>query len=143
MSRFPPSSWEVRPVADFETLTVPAPAGSKYHLQALLIGKPCLGREGQFKFLISGNDHYRINMEVNKVVNEPTFANMRITCQLALGSQVELGVNSTCSRWVDVIELVESQDADVLNSEGESVLEDFLEKWAAYKKSKPTEPTGN
>ena len=143
MSKFPPNSWEVRPVADFETLTVPAPAGSKYHLQALLIGKPVFGgREGQFRFLVSGNDHYNISMEVAKVLDDPSFSNMTITCQLALGSQIELGLNSSCSRWVDVIELVESQDADVFNSEGESVLEEFLEKWAAFKKTKPTEPTG-
>jgi hypothetical protein len=52
---------------------------------------------------------------VNKVLEDPAFANMTVTCQLALGSQIGLGVNSSCSRWVGIIELVKSQDVDVFN----------------------------
>ena len=63
---------------------------------------------------------------MNKVLEDPAFANMTVTCQLALGSQIGLGVNSSCSRWVGIIELVKSQDVDVFNSEGESVLEDLM-----------------
>ena len=142
MSLFPPDNWEVRNVADFETLTVPAPTGSKYHLQALLVGKPAHGREGQFKFLISGNDHYKIEMKVDHVINDEAFKGMTIVCQLALGSQIVLGVNSSTSRWVDVVELIQSQDADVLDEEGESVLEEFLLKMEEYKKKTPNRPTG-
>jgi len=65
-------------------------------------------------------------MDVNKQLEDPAFANMTVTCQLALGSQIELGVNSSCSRWVGIIELVKFQDVDVFNSEGESVLEDLM-----------------
>jgi len=142
MSLFPPDNWEVRNVADFETLTVPAPTGSKYHLQALLVGKPAHGREGQFKFLISGNDHYKIEMRVDHVINDEAFKGMTIVCQLALGSQIVLGVNSSTSRWVDVVELIQSQDADVLDEEGESVLEEFLLKMEEFKKKTPNQPTG-
>jgi len=142
MSLFPPTNWEVRDVADFETLTVPAPVGSKYHLQALLVGKPAHGREGQFKFLISGNDHYRIEMKVEQVIEDASFKGMTIHCQLALGSQIVLGVNSSTSRWVDVVELIQSQDADVLNEEGESVLEEFLTRMEEYRKKTINQPTG-
>jgi hypothetical protein len=142
MSLFPPTNWEVRDVADFETLTVPAPVGSKYHLQALLVGKPAHGREGQFKFLISGNDHYRIEMKVEQVIEDASFKGMTIHCQLALGSQIVLGVNSSTSRWVDVVELIQSQDADVLNEEGESVLEEFLIRMEEYRKKTINQPTG-
>lgn len=142
MSLFPPTNWEVRDVADFETLTVPAPVGSKYHLQALLVGKPAHGREGQFKFLISGNDHYRIEMKVEEVIEDASFKGMTIHCQLALGSQIVLGVNSSTSRWVDVVELIQSQDADVLNEKGESVLEEFLTRMEEYRKKTINQPTG-
>ena len=41
MAKFPPNSWEVRPVEDFEILTVPAPTGSRYHLQDTVDTKLC------------------------------------------------------------------------------------------------------
>ena len=88
MENFPPKAWDVRHLADFEDITVPAPAGSKFHLQALLIGKPSHGREGQFKFLISGNDHLTFNVDVRDVIDDALFDDMTVQCQLQLGSQV-------------------------------------------------------
>ncbi len=88
MSSFPPRSWDVRHIQDFDTLTVPAPAGSKYHLQALLTAPPCPGREGQFKFLISGKEHMRVCSRVRDLIDDPIFNDMTIECQLQLGFQV-------------------------------------------------------
>ena len=88
MSSFPPRAWDVRHIADFDTLTVPAPAGSTYHLQALLTAPPCPGREGQFRLLVSGKEHTTISAKVRDIINDPLFEDMLIDCQLQLGSQV-------------------------------------------------------
>jgi hypothetical protein len=86
---FPLSTYDVRPVDDFEELNVLAPAGSKYHLQALLTGKPCEGREGQFRFLLAGTDHYRIDFRASEVLNVPILKGLSLRMQLELGSQVK------------------------------------------------------
>ena len=90
MAHFPPSTWDVRPIQDFETLIVPAPAGSKFHMQALLTAPPCPGREGQFKLLIAGKEHLKITAKVKDIIDDPLFDNMEIECQLQLGSQVNI-----------------------------------------------------
>ena len=88
MEKFPPKTWEVRHANDFDDITVPAPTGSKFHLQALLMGKPCMGKEGQFKFLVSGNDHLNFSVDIRMVLDDPLFENMFVECQMQLGSQV-------------------------------------------------------
>ena len=88
MENFPPGAWDVRHIEDFEDITVPAPTGSKFHLQALLIGKPCHGLEGQFKFLVTGPDHLKFRVAIKDVINDPIFDDMSVECQLDLGSKV-------------------------------------------------------
>ncbi len=88
MATFPPPTWDVRQLKDFETLTVPAPAGSKFHMQALLTAPPCTGWEGQYKLILSGSDHLEINTKITDIIDDPLFANMFIDCQFQLGSQV-------------------------------------------------------
>ena len=88
MEKFPPNAWEVRDLADMEDITVPAPSGSKFHLQALLVGKPSHGREGQFKFLIAGTDHMKFSVNLEEVINDPAFKGMRVDCEMELGSKV-------------------------------------------------------
>jgi hypothetical protein len=89
METFPPPQWDVRHLAEFEDITVPAPSGSKFHLQALLVGKPSNGKEGQFKFLVSGNDHLSFKVRLRDIIDHPLFEDMIIDCQMELGSQVK------------------------------------------------------
>ena len=88
METFPPNNWDVRHMEDFEEITVPAPAGSRFHMQALLVGKPSHGREGQFKFLVSGQEDMTFRVEVGDVIDDHSFDDMAIECQLKLGSVV-------------------------------------------------------
>ena len=90
MENFPPNAWEVRHISDMEDITVPAPTGSKFHLQALLVGKPSHGREGQFKFLIGGNDHMKFTVAISDVIDDSSFSDMKVECQMQLGSQVKI-----------------------------------------------------
>jgi hypothetical protein len=50
----------------------------------------------------------------------------KIETEMELGTQIKLEKNSACSAWVDLVELVSSQDMDVVDDEGEVVTEDFL-----------------
>ena len=95
METFPPSKWDVRHIGDFDDITVPAPTGSRFHLQALLVGKPAKGKEGQFRFLISGNDHLAFRVNVRDVIDNDLFNDMYISCQLELGSQVKQNYTKT------------------------------------------------
>jgi len=88
MENFPPSQWDVRHLADFEDITVPAPSGSRFHLQALLIGRPAFGREGQFKFLISGNNNLHFSVRLRDIIDDPCFEDMYVDCHMKSGSQV-------------------------------------------------------
>ena len=92
MTTFPPATWEIRHVEDFDSIRVPAPPGTRYHLQALMTGPPCGGREGQFRFLVSGREHCKISCKVSDIIADPLFDNMRIDIQLELGSQVVLAL---------------------------------------------------
>ena len=89
MERFPPKTWDVRNASDFDDITVPAPTGSKFHLQALLMGKPSGNREGQYRFLVAGNDHLYFSVDIRLVLDDPLFDDMFVECQLELGSQVK------------------------------------------------------
>ncbi len=132
MSSFPSHTWEVRDIKDFETLTVPAPAGSKFHLQALLTAPSCPGREGQFKLLIGGEDHMLIKAKVRDIIDDPLFDGMSLECQLQLGSQIVFGKNACTSRWVDVVELVKAQDIEVYTENGEAVSDEFIENMEIF-----------
>jgi len=50
--------------------------------------------------------------------------------------------NSTCSPWLDVLDLVQSNDADVLDSDGNLVNERFLKMIQEYQNSHPDRPAG-
>ncbi len=51
--------------------------------------------------------------------------------------QIRLDRNSTCSKWLDVVDLVRSQDIDIVD-EQENILSDaFLERMETYRKASP------
>lgn len=47
-----------------------------------------------------------------------------------------------CTKWVDLVELITAQDIDAVNSEGETVSEEFLEAMAQYTKTASKERSG-
>ena len=101
MVSFPPEMWDVRDIKGFDDITVPAPTGSKLHLQALLVGKPANGKEGQFRLLVSGNDNLTFRVRVRDVLDSPLFDNMHVECQLLSGSQVKHTVNNKTNKIIN------------------------------------------
>ncbi len=56
---------------------------------------------------------------------------------------MKLEKNSVCSKWVDVVALIQSQDIDVVTEDGECVSEEFLASLERLKKREGMENTGN
>jgi len=50
--------------------------------------------------------------------------------------------NSSCSPWLDIIELIQAQDADVVDSDGKLVNEHFLQLVEEYQNAHPDRPVG-
>ncbi len=46
---------------------------------------------------------------------------------MELGTQVMLAKNFSCSDWLDIYELVQSQDVEVTNCQGQPVTEAFIQ----------------
>lgn len=56
---------------------------------------------------------------------------------------MKLEKNSVCSKWVDVVALIQSQDIDVVTEDGDCVSEEFLASLERLKKREGMENTGN
>ncbi len=56
--------------------------------------------------------------------------------------QVKLEKNSVCSKWVDIVELISSQDIDVTLEDGTMASDEFLVAMDNYKKKEGNEQAG-
>ena len=54
------------------------------------------------------------------------FSGMVAETELHVGEHIKMRLNSTCSDWMDVADLVRSQDFRILNGLGEDAGEEFL-----------------
>ena len=132
MSSFPPRQWVVRYLRDMETLTC-EPAESGISMAALLAVRPAPGEEGNFRFAMAGPDKLKLKFSIRDILNSPQFDGMNAEAELDIGDQVQFDKNSVSSPWVDVVDLVRSQDFMITNREDEDVSEEFLTGMTKYK----------
>jgi len=142
MASFPPNSWEVRPLEDMAAMEGSPQTEDTFCLQTLLAVPPAAGEEGSYRFLVSGRDHLSIEMPVTSVIGDPRFKDLTITAQFQPGTQVTIDANSSCSAWADVVDLIRSQDVDVLDSAGKLAGDEFNRLIEEYQNSKPAVPAG-
>ncbi len=142
MSSFPPEDWDVRPLADMNTMAACPRQGAEHSLQALLAVGPADGLEGSFRFALTGTNHVTMRVPVQRILADKRFGGMTIELQLQLGTQIKLSKNATTTDWVDVIELVQSQDAEVLDKAGKAVNEEFLRAMQEYQNAHPDREVG-
>ena len=126
MSSFPPSKWEVRFVKDMHTMSCEALDDDQIHMAAFMALRPAGGEEGCFRFDLQGPSKLKIRFEVAEVLNSPLFENMIAEAELDVGDQIRMEKNSCGSPWVDLVDLVRSQDFLITDSEDNDVAEDFL-----------------
>ncbi len=137
MSSFPPRNWQVRHLEDMDSYE-PTPANtSRLYMEALLAARPAGGHEGMFRLAIAGDEKLTISMKVTDIFNSKEVQGMTVVADIPNGSLLKLRKNSCTSKWTDIEELVKSQDADVLNEEGEDVSEEFLDAWDNIRRSHP------
>lgn len=142
MSSFPPKNWVVRYLKDMDSLTNEPSKDGNIHMEAFMAARPAEGQEGAFRLIVSGSSHLDLLIPVDAILPHPAFAGMSIEAQLRLGTQVKIEPNSACSKWVDIVELIQSQDMDVVTEDSESVSEKFLTIMETLRKDKAEENTG-
>ena len=133
MSSFPPPNWEVRFLRDMGSLACEAKDSTRPSMAAYLAVKPAGGEEGNFRFVLAGPHKIRLRFEVKKVLPSNIFDGMVAEAELEIGDQVILEKNSVCSAWIDMVELVQSQDFMITDSDDNDVGDAFLAGIQSYR----------
>jgi hypothetical protein len=81
--------------------------------------RPASGLEGCFKFRLSGTENVAVKVPVNLVLPHESLAGLELHGQFLPGHHIALTPNSTCSPWVDIEDLINSQDVDVYDQAGQ------------------------
>ena len=133
MSSFPPRQWEVRFVKDMQSMSCEASDGGEIQMAAFMALRPAGGEEGCFRFDLQGPNKLKIRFEVKDVLNSPLFNNMIAEAELDVGDQIRMEKNSCCSPWMDLPDLVRSQDFLITDSEDNDKADDFLQNLELFK----------
>jgi hypothetical protein len=94
--------------------------------------------EGQYRLVLGGTEHVNVHIRATDILPIPELEPYEILGQFKPGVQLTLRKNSTCSAWIDVVELVSSQDLDIQGPDGEDAHVRFLETMADAKETLPT-----
>ena len=134
MTTFPPKTWDVRFLEDFDNLRGSSMADSGITLEALLAVRPAAGREGSFRLLLAGPEKIKLRFNINTVLPSGLFAGMVAEAEVDVGEHIQIERNSISSKWQDVGELVQSQDFAITDGLGEDASEEFIAALQSYKK---------
>ena len=110
-------------------------------MEAFLVVKPAAGEEGSFRFVLDGPEKLNLKFNVQSVLPSGIFSDMVAEAELHVGQHIKMQKNSCCSEWMDVAELVRSQDIRISNRLGKDAGEEFLHGMESYKKDL-TQETG-
>jgi hypothetical protein len=83
--------------------------------------------------VLGGTEHLNIRVPATDVLPISEMEPFEFAGQFKPDTQVSLQKNSTCSPWLDLVDLVSSQDLDVLDRAGEDATEAFLVAMAGVK----------
>lgn len=142
MSSFPPKTWHVRHLSDMDSIVGDPRPDRSISMETYLAVQPSGGEEGAFRFTLAGPRHLEARIQVTTILPDKRFDNMWLTLQLELGTQIKIEKNSVASKWMDIVEMVNAQDADITDHEGEEVNERFLEAINEIKETAPMERSG-
>ena len=123
MSSFPPSRWEVRYVKDMASMSCESPDADEIRMAAFMALRPAGTEEGCFRFDLAGPNKLRVRFNVREVLDSPLFDNMVAEAELNVGDQIRMEKNSSCSAWVDMVDLVRSQDFLITDSDDNDIAE--------------------
>ena len=119
---------------DMENLPCSQAESGEVSMAAYMALKPAGGEEGSFRFVLAGPNKLKVRFDVSKVLNSPHFEGMIAEAELAIGDQIRFEKNSACSTWVDIVDLVRSQDYMISDSDDNDVADEFLASLERCKK---------
>ena len=134
MSSFPPKQWAVRYLHDMDQLQCTDHEEPGIYMETFLAAKPARGEEGAFRFVLTGPEKVKLRFTINSVLPSGLFAGMVAEAEVDIRDHIQPEKNSVCSKWMDVLELVQSQDMLVLDDQGEDSSEEFIAAMASLKK---------
>ena len=134
MSSFPPREWRVRYLKDMQNLACEAIEEDEISMAAYLAVRPSEGEEGTYRFVLHGPDKIKFKFPVSKLLPSNLFEDMFIEAELAIGDQIKMERNSVCSAWVDIVELVRSQDVLVVDNNDDDIATEFLAAIDGYRR---------
>jgi hypothetical protein len=102
-----------------------------------LLIRPSDGLEGSFKLKLSGSDHLAVRAPVNLVLPFEDLSDLELHGQFLPGHHIALQPNSTSSPWVDVEDLINAQDVDVFNKDGNPAHELVLSRLEEAREANP------
>jgi hypothetical protein len=69
--------------------------------------------------VLTGTDHLTVKCQASLVFSLPQLDGLELFGQFVPGHQINIQRNSTTSAWVDVLELIQAQDVDVFDKNGQ------------------------
>jgi len=99
MVSYPPTMWEVRSLEDMDNMEGSPQTDSDFSFQVFLAVPPAEGKEGSFKFELTGRDHLMMEVPVSSILKDERFRGLAIHTQLQLGNQVNLYMQLTQLRY--------------------------------------------
>ena len=103
-------------------------------MEAFLAIQPAAGEEGSFRFVLAGPDKIKVRFPITQLLPDSHFEGMIAETELVVGDQIKLEKNSVCSSWIDLVDLVRSQDVNITDEKDEDRSEDFLGALDNYRK---------
>ena len=134
MSSFPPKRWQVRYLKDMASLTCEPSEDNEVSMEAYMAIRPAGGQEGNFRFELAGPNKIPLQFDVSDVMESNLFNGMTVEAELDLANHIKMELNSVCSEWMDIVELVRLQDIAIIGSKREDKMEEFLGALEGYKK---------
>ena len=134
MSSFPPKRWNVRYLKDMASLSCEPSDDNEVSMEAFMAVRPSSGQEGNFRFTLAGPSKLPIQFDVSDLLKSDLFRDMTVEAELDIAYNIRMELNSVCSEWVDIVELVRSQDISIVGKKREDRVDEFLTSIASLKK---------
>ena len=134
MSSFPPKRWNVRYLKDMTSLSCEPSDDNEVSMEAFMAVRPSSGQEGNFRFTLAGPSKLPIQFDVSDVLKSDLFRDMTVEAELDIADNIRMELNSVCSEWVDIVELVRSQDISIVGKKREDRVDEFLTSIDSLKK---------
>ena len=134
MSSFPPKRWNVRYLKDMASLSCEPSDDNEVSMEAFMAVRPSSGQEGNFRFTLAGPSKLPIQFDVSDMLKSDLFRDMTVEAELDIADNIRMELNLVCSEWVDIVELVRSQDISIVGKKREDRVDEFLTSIDSLKK---------